>query len=730
MAETHNEDSPRKEPPSSGGYGFGTFGGVFLPNILSILGVILYLRSGWVLGQAGLFYTIIIVLLAHVVTITTGFSIAALSTNMTVKAGGAYYIISRSLGIEVGGCIGIPLALSQMMSVPFYIVGFVEAISPLLPTVPTWLLGGCALVLLAAVSLKGADIAIKAQYVVFFIIVLSLISLGLGSPLAADIRPVWSGSFADGNFWTVFAVFFPAVTGIMAGVSMSGDLKTPKQSIPGGTIGATFVGLAIYLIVMVMLSFYANMEQLANDTTVVIRVSRWPALIYAGIAAATLSSALGFLLGAPRTTQAVAADGILPRLLARQSGPNKDPIVALIFTLIISAVVLAMGELNAIASVLSMFFLATYGMLNMVAGLETLVDNPSYRPAIRVPWWVSILGAVSCFIVMFLINPVTTIIALGIVAIIFFVLKKRKVNAAWGDLRRGIWLALTRRSLLQMEQYSEHPKNWRPNIMVLTRIPQGRMDLVKFAHWFGQRSGVVTLRHIMVGPFEKMGRRRRVAINNLDRFISENNLMAFGAVDVLEKQSRDLRLVLLSQGYGTFRGNAVLIDWDERAESTPEEFKQLVLGVLQADKTLMLLREDSDRGFGSRDRIDVWAQGREEASVMLVLADLLRRNREWRDTDIRFFYLFSGEDATNAARGEADRLVDAGRVRCEITIVPQNEEIEKMMVEVSSATSLLICGFDPMSDGGGDPFDKMDRRLEQLPTTLLVKAAPGMDLLA
>lgn len=730
MADTRNEDNLTQEQPRSGGYGFGTFGGVFLPNILSILGVILYLRSGWVVGQAGLFYTVIIVLLAHVVTITTGFSIAALSTNMTVKAGGAYYIISRSLGIEVGGCIGIPLALSQMMSVPFYIVGFVEAINPLLPGIPAPLLGGGALVVLAAVSLKGADIAIKAQYIIFVVILLSLVSLGLGSPLATGIRPEWSGPFKDGNFWTVFAVFFPAVTGIMAGVSMSGDLKTPKESIPRGTISATFVGLVIYLIVMVFLSFYASMEQLAGDTTVVLKVSRWPVLIYAGIAAATLSSALGFLLGAPRTTQAVAADGILPRLLARQSGPNKDPRVALVFTLVVSAGVLAVGNLNAIASVLSMFFLATYGMLNTVAGLETLVDNPSYRPAIRVPWWISILGALSCFVVMFLINAVTTIIALCIVAVIFFMLKKRKVNATWGDLRRGIWLALTRRSLLQMEQYPEHPKNWRPNMMVLTRIPQGRMELVRFAHWFGQRSGVVTLRHVMVGPFEKMGRRRQVAANNLNRFISENNLMVFGAVDVLEEQSRDLRLVLLSQGYGTFRGNAVLIDWGERSESAPGQFEELVFGVLQADKTLMLLREDSDRGFGSRDGIVVWARGREEASVMLVLADLLRRNREWRDAAIRFFYVVDGKVDPSTASDEADRLIEAGRVRCEITVVPQNGEIDQTMFKVSSEASLLICGFDPTIEGEENPFEKMDRRFELLPTTLLVKAAPGMDLLA
>jgi hypothetical protein len=340
------------------------------------------------------------------------------------------------------------------------------------------------------------------------------------------------------------------------------------------------------------------------------------------------------------------------------------------------------------------------------------------------------MGALSCFVVMFLIDAITTIIALSIVVVIFIVLKKRKVNATWGDLRRGIWLALTRRSLLQMEQYPEHPKNWRPNMMVLTRIPQGRMDLVRFAHWFGQQSGVVTIRHVMVGPFEKMARRRQLAGNNLNRFIAENNLMAFGAVDVLEEQSTDLRLVLMSQGYGTFRGNAVLIDWSERAESKPGEFEDLVFGVLQADKTLMLLREDNDRGFGSCNRIDVWAKGREEASIMLVLADLLRRNRQWRDTDILFFYLVDKKENINAAEDEATRLVEAGRVRCEITVMVEDGAIDKTMSKTSSDASLLLCGFDPAVCGDEDPFEKMNQRLEHLPTTLLVKAASGMDLLA
>lgn len=728
--ELNSTQTARSNQEKTGGYNFGAFGGVFLPNILAILGVILYLRSGWVVGKAGIGYAVLIVLLAHFVTVTTGLAISALSTNMTVKTGGAYYIISRSLGIEIGGCIGIPLAFSQVLSIPFYIVGFVESVSPLLPSVPPLVIGLTILALLSLISLKGADVAIKAQFFVFLVIVVSLISLFSGRPLEGSGQPVVWGSFEGENFWSVFAVFFPAVTGIMSGVSMSGDLKDPKKSIPLGTMSSIVVGLVIYLGAIIFLGFCASEAQLVSDSGVVLKAARWPQLIYAGIWAATLSSALGFLLSAPRTTQAVARDGVLPRFLGRESGPKGEPRVALLIAIILSALVLTIGSLNIIASVLSMFFLATYGMLNLVAGLETLVDNPSYRPTIKVPWWLSILGALSCFTVMFLIDIAATVAALVIVAVIYIVMKKRNLDAAWGDLRRGIWMAAIRRSLFQMEQYPEQPKNWRPNIMVLTEIPQGRPELVRFAHWFGRRNGVVTLRHIIIGPFDKVGRRALMARNNLDAFIEENELMAFGAVDVISDPENDLRLVLNSQGYGSFKANSVLVDWEERSGDGGTKFEAIVRGVEQAEKNLLLLKLDRDRRFGDRTLITIWSRGRENASMMLILAELLTRNTDWRNARLRFFQVVKDESESEAAVAEARRLIDAGRLKSEVQTVADDENLGDKIAAESAAASLVFCSLD-LAAGFDDPFRAIDPMIEKLPTTLIVKAGKyGPDLLA
>ncbi|HRT30712.1 MAG TPA: Na-K-Cl cotransporter, partial [Kiritimatiellia bacterium] len=219
------------EPPvKTKGYAFGTFKGVFTPSILTILGVIMYLRMGWVLGNVGLPLTLVIVTVSSSVTFLTGLSVAALATNMRVKGGGAYYMISRSLGVEAGGAIGIPLFLAQAISISFYAAGFAEAVVAVLPMLDAKIVALVTLAILGLITVFSADIALRTQFIVMAFIVLSLVSFFLGGPpdpaslTPPDVLPQTLG------FWPVLAVFFPAVTGILAGVSMSGDLKNPSRS--------------------------------------------------------------------------------------------------------------------------------------------------------------------------------------------------------------------------------------------------------------------------------------------------------------------------------------------------------------------------------------------------------------------------------------------------------------------------------------------------------------------
>lgn len=232
--------------------GLNTFGGVFTPSILTILGVIMYLRFGWVVGNVGLFKTLIIVTLSTSITFLTSLSIASIATNSPVKIGGAYYMISRSLGIEIGGAIGIPLYLAQGFSVALYIIGFSESVVTIFPSLDIRLVSIIATLLLGTLALFSTKATIKVQFLILGVILLSLISFFFGKPLAEPQTQIWNLTAENReSFWKVFAVFFPAVTGIMAGVNMSGDLKDPAKSIPKGTFLAVGTGYIIYMTVPV-----------------------------------------------------------------------------------------------------------------------------------------------------------------------------------------------------------------------------------------------------------------------------------------------------------------------------------------------------------------------------------------------------------------------------------------------------------------------------------------------
>ena len=225
---------------------FGTFEGVFLPTFLAILGVIMYLRLGWVVGQAGLKGALLIITLSNVITLCTGLSIASIATNMRIGAGGAYAIISKSLGYQIGGAIGIPLYFAQAISVAFYITGFSECWVSFFPSHNFVLISVICWGILLTVSYLSTKLAFMLQYGILAIIGFSLVSAFMGEPMTAGL-PLFSEGLREFDFWHVFAIFFPAVTGFTAGVAMSGDLKNPRKDIPFGTLTAIIVGFIIYI---------------------------------------------------------------------------------------------------------------------------------------------------------------------------------------------------------------------------------------------------------------------------------------------------------------------------------------------------------------------------------------------------------------------------------------------------------------------------------------------------
>jgi len=461
--------------------GYGTFKGVFVPSILTILGIILYLRLGWVLGNVGLAQTLIIVTIASAITFITGLSIAATATNMKVGGGGAYYLISRSLGVEPGAAVGLPLFLAQALGISFYIAGFSESVVALIPASTAGMpdiiaqlleiarnpviLSTVTLVALALIAFFSTNAALKVQFIILLLIIGSLVALFLGNPEYAPPEN-WSGIPQKESFWFVFAVFFPAVTGIEAGIAMSGDLKDPGKSLPWGTISAVVVGYIVYMAIPVVLYFRVDEATLIMDNMVIQKVSAYGPIIVAAIWGASLSSALGAILGAPRTLQALARDRVVPRVLGIGSGEKDEPRIATILTFVVALLGISLGSLDAIAPILSMFFLTSYGALNMIAGLEGVIANPSWRPTFKTPWMLSIVGAFACFAVMFMINAGATIMAIGCTVGVYYFMQARNMTAHWGDMRRGIMMYLARFSIYSLESLPSDAKTWRPNALV------------------------------------------------------------------------------------------------------------------------------------------------------------------------------------------------------------------------------------------------------------------------
>ena len=415
---------------------FRTFQGVFTPTVLTILGVIMYIRQPWVVGNAGLIGAIGIVTLASAITLFTALSMSSIVTNIRIQAGGAFSIIAKSLGLEAGGAIGVPLYIAQAIAVAMYIFGFREGWLWIFPTHPALLVDLVTFGLIFAIANISTDFAFKIQYVVLAIIALSLVSIGMGllkHPINTDIQLFgnYEGSiennFSGTSFWVVFAVFFPAVTGVMAGANMSGDLEDPRRSIPKGTLVAIGLSYLIYIFVAVVIAFLATPKELLENYNILIDKSFFAPIVLVGLLGATLSSALSSLIGAPRILFALGQNNIL-FLNHKLSEVDKkgEPKFALYLTAVLVLLSLFLRDLNAIAPLLTMFFLITYTMINVVVLIEQGLGQLSFRPTLRVPFIVPLLGAVGCFFVMFIVNPMVAFISIVLIVAMYIYLTTLK----------------------------------------------------------------------------------------------------------------------------------------------------------------------------------------------------------------------------------------------------------------------------------------------------------------
>src|SRR6056297_114956 len=705
--------------------GLGTFGGVFTPSILTILGVIMYLRFGWVVGNVGLIGTLLIVTLATSITFLTALSVAAIATDQRVRIGGAYYMISRSLGVEAGGAVGIPLYIALALSVALYTVGFAESLVAVFPQLDFKTVGLVTTVGVAALALISAKAAIKAQYFIMFGIALSLLSLLFGSPVEESSIEMWGASDRNSEgFWVVFAVFFPAVTGIMAGVNMSGDLKDPAKSIPKGTFYAIGVGYLIYMLLPIILANRADSLTLIDDPLIMRKIAYWGDAILIGVWGATLSSAIGSILGAPRVLQALARDGILPqwlRWLGRGAGADDSPRIGTILTLGVALLAVYLGNLNIIAPILTMFFLTTYGVVNAAAGIERLLDSPSFRPAFKVHWSLSILGALGCLSVMFLIKAIATTVAFVFVIIIFLWLQNRELQTAWGDVRKGLWMALIRAGLMRIKT-DTNAKTWRPNPLVLSGAPKKRWHLIEFANAITHNRGILTIATVIPGKDIQPQRLYKLEESIRD-VLAKRSIQALTRVVSAENPFTGSQELVKSYGLGALVPNTIILG-DSENEKIRKDYCQMVSYFHELKRNVVIIRDKENDVFGRKKKIDLWWGGiKGNGGLMMILAYLLQNSRNWWDATVTVKMVVPEASAVRAAEENLQSMVQRLRMGAECEVLcADNRSFPEVLRSSSGEADLIFMGMATPDDRFVSYYENSQNVLEGLPTTILVLA--------
>ncbi len=715
---------------------FGAFAGVFTPSILTILGVIMYMRLGWVVGEAGLISALVIILISHVISLTTGLSISSIATDKKIKTGGIYYMLSRSLGLPMGGSIGITLFVGTALSISLYLVGFAESFLSVdvirnflhleQNTNSYRIIGTASIVILVTIAFISTSLAIKTQFYILGAIALSLISIVIGFFTHSELAPdsiLLTPSRNNIPLTTIFAIFFPAVTGFTAGVAMSGDLKDPKKSIPSGTMLAIAVGFVVYVGFAIALAFLVNRDLLVNDYNFLMKVAFFSPLVLTGIWGATLSSALGGILGGPRILQAISADKITPKIFAKGYGATNEPRNALILVFLIAEGGVLIGELDLIAEVVSMFYLASYGFINIAYFLESWAST-DFRPTFKINRYIGLVGFIASFGVMFQLNMLSMFVALIIMLGIFFYLSKKQLSLDVGDVWQSVWLSIVRIALQKMDKRTIERRNWQPNIILFSGGTERRPHLIEFGKSLVGKYG-------MLSNFD-------LHKSNKDKYLFPKHLQSVPSDEIAgrgvftrRKTCSNIYLgietIVSTYGFSGIEPNTVLMGW-ARQSSDPVRFAGMIRKIAELDVNLVLIDYDKRFGYGKYEVIDIWWRGTgSHGNLAITLMKFLWSSKDWREAKLRLLIVNSVNDDAPRIRKKAEETIDNLRIDAEIKVI--NNQIEDkpfydIIRQESLKSDLIILGIPEIEQGKEQEFvDKTSKLMLDIGTVVLINAA-------
>ncbi|MCP4457170.1 MAG: amino acid permease [Cytophagales bacterium] len=695
---------------------FGTLP-VFMTTISTILGAILFLRFGYSVGHMGLLGTLGIILLSHMVTIPTALAVSEIATNQKVEGGGLYYIISRSFGINIGASIGVTLYLAQAISIAFYIIACAEAFSPVfeyinstfglnitdkrIVSVPLTL-GICFLMIT-----KGANIGMKALYGVMMILFVSIAMFFAGTTGYQEQHTLdFLNKIPDGDsFFYVFAIIFPAFTGMAAGVGLSGDLKEPKKAIPRGTILATLAGMLIYAFAAVKLSIAASPEDLATDQLIMSKIVIWGPIIPIGLICATLSSALGSIMVAPRTLQALASDkvfGIAPvnRWIKKESGESSEPINGVILTSIVAIIFVAVGNVNFVAEIISMFFMVSYGAICLISFFHHFAADPSYRPVFKSKWYFSLIGAVMCIYLMFSMNAGYAIGSISIMVVIYLIISRvNDDNKGLAKIFQGVIFQLSRKIQIFLQTADKVEDDWRPSVICVSRNAFKRTSDFDLIRWMCHSYGFGTYIHFIEEYLSRETSKK--ASEELDELIkTAGELQSNVYLDTMISPSYTTAIAQAVQlpSISGKEGNMFLFEYSrQNGDSTKEIIDNIPLA--RAVEFDICILSSSEKGFGHKMEIHIWITQSdfENANLMILMGYIIMGHPEWKKAQIKIFAIFP-EESVKEQRHKLLALAREGRLPIStnnIKVIAQTEGKgnKEIIEEVSRSADLTIIGF-------------------------------------
>ncbi|HBH47775.1 MAG TPA: amino acid permease [Bacteroidales bacterium] len=658
-------------------------------------------------------------IIGHLVTIPTAFAVAEIATNQRVLGGGAYYIISRSFGLNIGATVGISLYFSQAISVAFYIIAFAEAFQPLLeylrdvtgfalPTDTRWISLPIMILLSLVVLLRGANVGMKALYAVALILGISLVMFFFGKP---DVVPTET-AFSQGveqpvNFFFVFAIIFPAFTGLAAGLGLSGDLKDPTKAIPRGTLIATLVGIIVYIAVAYKLSISATPEDLTSNYLIMQKIAVWGPIIPIGLAAASLSSAIGSILVAPRTLQAIGADDIIPnkyisRFFAKVLPHNAEPRNASLISVIIAFVFILVGNIDMVAQIISMFFMVTYGAICLVSLLEHFAADPSYRPTFRSRWYISFIGTVLSFWLMFRMSSYYALAALIIMGVIYWMITvQSEERRGFAKLFRGVIFQLSRQLqvLAQRANKEDVEANWRPFVICISKDSFVRQSAFDMLRWLSYKYGFGTYIHYIEGYLSKQTTREsKEVLQRLIGLASGNKNRVY--LDTMISPSYTSAIAQAVQLSGVSgRGNNMILF--EFSRTDPEAFNRALdnYSLIYSAGFDVCVLNTSYKGFGYRKEVHIWitTHDYENANLMILLAYILLGHPEWNKGHIKIFAIYK-EDELDGKRENLLGLIKSGRLpispeNVRLIAVDEQRNTKELIMQNSVDADLTIVGF-------------------------------------